>query len=544
VTHPYWQAKIWGLLHDPILKTLRTANHLGDEGPWNELECMQGWVSPKEPKEWSGSNFSGTWLKHINLCDLISSASDRSSVARIPYEYGTVTYDDQEGLEICHLLSGKKQTLRLQNDWHTSIHEAGRNKWIADKELEYIPECVRRWEDPRKVFWWLWRCYPEYISRQSPEILLLPGDTRIPDASLWSHTSMTAALAGALAGYYPDKSDYPKKRARFKRSRPHLTTFTFTPVQEFIKASRKMRDFWAGSWLLHYLSARICWNIAWKYGPDVLVYPCLYKQSLIDHWLLEKYPDFNEWIILSQENSSGASPQNASIEHLLTAGFPNVIFAILPDNAKGNSSIQSPIYAAMQTSQQTLKEEWEKNIGQRVLKWLQQRNRHWETIYPKLWNEWTAHQWQSYWVSLPLGDRTVELHKSPRKPSVFQSWKDKQNNFLQPEPQLFDPSEDTFFKAIWGTNATQKNFRSKQPNINVGSWWASNFDQLRGCLAATKTARSWKLPTAFGPRSTISGMGSVLHPLINSDKPDWVRCTLLSRQKNTQFKIVPAQVTS
>jgi CRISPR-associated protein Cmr2 len=443
VTHPYWQAKIWGLMHDPALKSLRTRYSLNDEGPWESLSCMKNWVSPKEPKNWKSSTLNGTWLKNINLCDLISSSSDRSTIARIPPDYSAVIYENT-GLEIRHLISGEIQQLKLQPSLHTSIHQKGRNQWIKQKEVNVIPDSIKNCDDPRKVFWWLWRCYPEAISKGSPEIALLPGDTRIPDASLWSHTSMTASLAGALAGYHRDESDYPEKGKRFKRSRPHLATFTFTPVQEFIKASRKMRDFWAGSWLLHYLSAKVCWDIAWKYGPDTLIYPCLYAQPLIDHWLLKKYEDFNEWI----------EPPEKSIETLLTAGFPNVIFTVLPDNAvEKDNPTKNPIYATMQMSQQTLRSEWE-GIGKKVLNWLQSSPKsEWNNIYPKLWNEWIENQWQTYWVALPLGDRNTELHKSPRKPKPFTDWKVSQNTFAQPEQKLFDPSEDTFFKAIWGINS-------------------------------------------------------------------------------------------
>ncbi|RMD72123.1 MAG: type III-B CRISPR-associated protein Cas10/Cmr2, partial [Cyanobacteria bacterium J149] len=49
-------------------------------------------------------------------------------------------------------------------------------------------------------------------------------------------------------------------------------------------------------------------------------------------------------------------------------------------------------------------------------------------------------------------------------------------------------------------------------SANVGSWWASIFDQTRLALASVKNARSWEIPTAFGDRSTVSGIGSVVHP--------------------------------
>jgi CRISPR-associated protein Cmr2 len=277
----YWQAKIWGLLHDPALKALHNRTGRGQEGAWKKLNCMQGWVSPKA-SSLKPSFYSTNWLKHVGLCDLIASASDRATLGRLP-TMTAIDYDN-EGLEIRHLLSGASQKLKLEQ-WHHRI-DSERQNFLQGTEAVLLDN-IKDWDDPRKVYWWLWRCYPEALAnalgaeRHESAIHLLPAETRLPDGSLWSHTTMTSALAGALAGYYQHDSNYPKKRERFIKSRPHIVTFTFTPVQELIKASRKMRDFWAGSWLLHYLSAKICWAIAWKYGPDTLLYPCLYEQPLI-----------------------------------------------------------------------------------------------------------------------------------------------------------------------------------------------------------------------------------------------------------------------
>jgi len=63
------------------------------------------------------------------------------------------------------------------------------------------------------------------------------------------------------------------------------------PVQ-VIKASRKMRDL-GRLWLLHYLSAKVCWGLAWLL---MLPLSCLYEQPLIDHWPCRRYDDFKEWI--------------------------------------------------------------------------------------------------------------------------------------------------------------------------------------------------------------------------------------------------------
>ncbi len=517
---PFWQSKIWGLLHDPALKALHDNSGRGREGAWQSLACMEGWVSAKA-KSFTQSSYSTQWLKHIGMCDLIASASDRAAIGRLP---GNTAIDyNSEGLEIRHLLSGAQQNLKL-GKWHDYLMDLDKKRadWLTDVETCLIPDSIRTCTDCRKVFWWLWRCYPDVLSKaldrdlnipNEPCLPLLPAETRIPDASLWSHTSMTAALAGSLAGYYPDPNNYPKKRARknkdYYESRPHVATFTFTPVQELIKASRKMRDFWTGSWLLHYLSAKVCWEIAWKYGPDTFLYPCLYEQPLIDLWLLEKYSDFSEWIEL---------PSNRK---LLTAGFPNVVVMILPDNGASQTTekVKNPVEAAMQQAKQTLLEEW-MALGTQVLQDLQKEEVWMPKLNPHTWDDWLKAQWQIYWTALPIGDIKTTLDRSPRKQEKYEKWLEDQNKVARPKNDLLVKSESDFLKVTyesalkedWGDrHSTATKYKRRQPNLNVGSWWASIFDQTRFALNAIKNARNWEIPTAFGPRSTVSGIGPVVH---------------------------------
>ncbi|MDY6806803.1 MAG: type III-B CRISPR-associated protein Cas10/Cmr2 [Cyanobacteriota bacterium] len=518
----YWQAKIWGLLHDPILKALHTNAGRGGEGAWESLACMEGWVSPKSNDK-SSSPLCGEWLKHIGLCDLLASASDRAAIGRVKTN---VDYDDS-GIEIKHLLSGEPLQLKL-GQWHDRLMEQqNRREWLSWVEEISIPPEIRQCEDPRKVFWWLWRCYGEEISKalnrdrhipEEPGLPLLPADTRIPDASLWSHVTMTSALAGALTGYQRDDGAYPKKGATvnkdYYKSRPHVAIFSFTPVQELIKASRKMRDFWAGSWILHYLSAKVAWAIAKKYGPDTLLYPCLYQQPLIDLWLLEEYPDFNEWMEKPEDRQ------------LLTAGFPNVLVIILPDNGDSSrkAKVKNPVKAAMQFAEQTLREEWLK-LGENVLNYLQDAN--WmPDINPKTWGDWLECQWQTYWTALPLGDAEAELHQSPRidgkkeKEEAYKNWEKAQNNFARPPEDLLVQAEYEFVQAVI-KNLEGEYVSNRQPNLNVGSWWGSIFDRTKFGLNAVKNCRNWQLPTAFGPRSTISGLGPVVRPISHNNKKDW-----------------------
>jgi CRISPR-associated protein Cmr2 len=74
VSKVYWQAKIWGLLHDPALKALHDNRGRGGNSFWQDLEVMQDWKDNKWNPEESGK----TIFKHIKLADYIASASDRT----------------------------------------------------------------------------------------------------------------------------------------------------------------------------------------------------------------------------------------------------------------------------------------------------------------------------------------------------------------------------------------------------------------------------------------------------------------------------------
>ncbi|MFM6528518.1 MAG: type III-B CRISPR-associated protein Cas10/Cmr2, partial [Dolichospermum sp.] len=242
-----------------------------------------------------------------------------------------------------------------------------------------------------------------------------------------------------------------------------------------------------------------------------LLYPSLYEQPLIDHWLLQQYPDFAQFI-------NKETPEKTSSESLLTAGFPNVLVLVLPEGK---------VQAAMQTAQQTLLEEWLK-IGDLVLNELQ-NERHWmRQLKPddNSWQGWLKSQWQFYWTALPIGKQGIQLKSSAideQKDTEFQDWLDIQNgtyNLRTKENQLFKDKELDLLRE-----AHKRRWKKYQRGFsaNIGSWWGYIFDATRASLASVKNARNWELPTAFGPRSTISGIGPVVSSG-NKDKKkkDWI----------------------
>jgi CRISPR-associated protein Cmr2 len=505
----YWQAKIWGLLHDPIFKALHDNNGRGGTGWWESLPAMQEWVDlPEEQKK--------KLTDYVKLADQISSASDRGAIGNleIPVDYNT------DGLEISHLLSGAKQpSWQTKPARHQQVNRAGRKQYLQGEEqkiLNSIPANIKN-GDARQLFWWLWRCLPIAACQQfdgDPSLLLMPAETRLPDGSIWSHSSMTAALAGSIIGYDTTMAEFqaidPQQLWYKAHSHPYLVSFTFTPVQELIKASRKMRDFWAGSWILHYVSAHISWKLAQKYGPDSLLYPSLFDQPLIDLWLLKEYPDFETWI------------SKPPIDSLLTAGFPNVLVLVLP---------KAKVAAAMQFAEQELKEVWRK-LGDDVFaklgesQWLRGLEQKSST-----WDGWLDTQWQVYWTGVPIGveGESLKNAKILQDPDTLsakdvlyaQPWINKLNqhyglNFRKnidedKQQQLFKPQEIGLLQAIYAS-------KDRKFSANIGSWWGYIFDTARINLGAVKNARTWQLPSVFSTRSTVSGIGAAVYP---SGQNDW-----------------------
>lgn len=78
----FWQAKIWGILHDPVLMALRDK---GDRTAaqatnsfWQHLAVVQDW----QENDWDPEASDGGLLGQIKLADYIASASSKGAVGR------------------------------------------------------------------------------------------------------------------------------------------------------------------------------------------------------------------------------------------------------------------------------------------------------------------------------------------------------------------------------------------------------------------------------------------------------------------------------
>lgn len=434
-----------------------------------------------------------------------------------------------------------------------------------------LPETIHHETDAKKVFWWFWRFYPElWLNPQSdslsddPDGLLYPAHPVLPDCPLHSYQATVSALTGAL---FPDGWNTKEPNAH-----PYLLIFTFSPIQDFIKASRKFLDFWAGSYLLHYLSARLCWHIANEYGPDAVIVPSLWGQDIFDAFWLEQTqtsdPEFWQCLQSSfQKIGDRKTPvdrfNDKSSTSLSTAGFPNVITVLVPglDEAKklgkqlaqklGNKPDDEPDDESKADNQSKkdngLKNEWVE-IGNKVRDHI--RDRVSQEAANILDNE---KQWNEFWTELKRGlpgDVSSEPYKSDlqkwrsqcnqRNELTYPNWewnelwKQQLENTWEPYWSAVPLGNPTLPLTVCKTDQAFKDWKTAQARLsqswlqipsraeehafatlNVGTWWGSFQQRLRIAIQSVKNTRTWAIPVAPGERSTISGQYSAVHPNLN-----------------------------
>lgn len=385
----YYARKLYALLRDPIENT-------------SDYEALRQDISElPELKIW--------WDDCGHQAADIGSASDRVSLNQRKSDES-----DTSPIEVRHPISGQRQPIESPN--------------ICDQRIQKIvdvwnsfPSDISIEDKLKRLFLWCWRFYPEQRDC-SKTALLNPAHRILPDCPIPSYNSTVSALTGAM---FPP--EWTKDSGKVER--PYLLLFTFSPIQEFIKASRKFADFWAGSYLLHYLSARLCWHIADKYGPDAIIVPSLWGQDIVDAFLLEQYQEADNgfYRLLENQFRQNDKSKKTPIERfdghtstsLSTAGFPNVITALVPG-----------LEAAKQLGQELtdeLKKEWKdtgtkvrKHIGYRVREEITQSAESWNSLGQEIISglaialpqrQSLSEDWQSFGQAVRTAIRTLKESK-------------------------------------------------------------------------------------------------------------------------------------
>ena len=422
---------------------------------------------------------------------------------------------------LCHPLSGQQRDFSTNGYafQHEQLAQTLNNAWSI---------CQQHSEPLKTFYWWVWRCYPQAMSNDQNQ-LLYPTHNFMPDTPLASHSSTVAALAGAL-------SEYPE-------GKPHLLIFTFSPVQEFIKASRKFLDFWSGSYLLHYFGAHLCDVIAQEYGPDAMITPSLWGQEIIDTMLLQRYEGEENRAIreLFEQTIRGTEKAGEKGERvglsLQTAGFPNTLTALVPSATAANQLSQK-LTKALNEAWEEIAKNVRKAIKTKTIEFLQNdenfnqlleqiakefggefssistdpENTYYKELntykqhgcweWNSLWDAQIQNTWETYSASIPLGDPGQESLQSKNNDTEWTTAQNELAAILNPAKHL--PSQP------------EQNLYTK--DLNIGTWWGKLQGRLGQSLQILKNTRAWKIAVAPGERSSLSGSQSAVHPRFNYAK--------------------------
>lgn len=506
---------------------------------YNNLACLQPYLADLQ-KWWESQN--GEQAVRI------SSSSDRVSLNYVPKQ------GNEKDIFVCHAISGEGQKITV-------------SAFANPLDISRIAQE----EDAEKVFWWFWRYFPELLSRQDARnALLIPTHRILPDCPLHSYQSTVSALTGAIFSD-ENESDTGKKS-------PYLLLFTFSPIQEFIKSSRKFLDFWAGSFLLHYFSALLCFEAAKKYGPDAVITPSLWSQEIIDALIIENYselPEIQEIFknpcedIQIDPASNFNTPQSQSLS---TAGFPNVITILVPNQQKAvelgkhleqtlkdtwlkisrdvRSSVKEKVRDLV-NNQQELQKTW-KIIAREFIHITdeQELSKFWNVITDEFTQGKNEAELEQAWLKMEISpDKLIKVQKSRDIKKTLQDFYQGGNwEWNQLWDVQINNTWETYFVAVplgspeqpleieQGNDQLQAWINSQnqiaQPIIdlpspaeepayekfNVGSWWGSLQARLGNAIQAIKNTRAWQISVAPGERSTLSGQYSALYPRFNYQK--------------------------
>ncbi len=102
-----------------------------------------------------------------------------------------------------------------------------------------------------------------------------PADTRIPTHTVFDHDYASAAIINWLL---------EEKR----KINGLLVGLDVASVQEFIAASRKLRDMWVSSYIVSALTWYTIVELVEKLGPDIVIMPSMRMNPFYMHWLMKQ----------------------------------------------------------------------------------------------------------------------------------------------------------------------------------------------------------------------------------------------------------------
>lgn len=266
----FWKLKIMSFLHDPPNKAFLISSNKGHEGFVKEIlkKFEIKLKIEKDDKDFS-ENDEKLW-EIAKDSDHISSAEDRFS----NFRKITINWDKSPVLK--HPLESEEDKFDLKSLQNFDI------KKLESSINNAINKIVEKSKENgninyKRAFFLLWRNFNSLLKKQDDGMGalwdLLPAETRMPNHSIWHHNRMVSAIAGSLYG----------------KGENSLVLMTIGPVQDFINTARSTADYWAGSYLLSYLSFEGMKTFAYELAPDSIIFPDLKEQPIMDDWLNKNF---------------------------------------------------------------------------------------------------------------------------------------------------------------------------------------------------------------------------------------------------------------
>lgn len=179
-----------------------------------------------------------------------------------------------------HILQDKNKNndeyiYELLDDNDKIIIKGGLNdnyKNFISKDIEKVFEDINRKynNDYEKTYFYITRKLFDDLSKIENLHLInkFPADTRDPNHNIEDHLNLSSAIFSETGKLF-------------------IGQFTIGPVQDFITQSRKLKDLWAGSFMLSYFIFNAILPITDELGPTNIIYPDLKSLPLFDKWLKE-----------------------------------------------------------------------------------------------------------------------------------------------------------------------------------------------------------------------------------------------------------------
>ncbi len=339
--------------------------------------------------------------------------------------------------------------------------------------------------EQRKLLFAYWRFGPELAEGNDGGKLanlwrLLPGDTRVPDHSIWDHLDLTSAFAGAFAAD--------------TRGEASLLALSIGPVQSFIASARSTSDLWAGSHLLSRLAWEAMRPICEDLGPDAILFPRLRGVPQVDLWLQEE--GLPATLFKDCAWAKGGGDSNP----LFSAALPNRFVAVVP-------TCQAKTIAE---KVQDRVRQWLQELGQDVVKHLLEAaglaNDSEQVCHQQMYEQLAGFP-EVHWAAVPFSLVTAHDQEQQTELDAIQLSAAMAPFFGAQAGETCGFLDTSAWKVLqkpihFGSKAEHQNpFFSPNPGV----LYPAIYELAERVMAAAKSVRSFKQSRQAGWRCSLTG---------------------------------------